>query len=191
MWGNEAGGMEIQIIVPWGTQKIEGQSRTNIGEAYNRLMKTVDDWVCFLDHDILQLNPSWYYMCLSAIERVGHTAGWITGVTNAIACPNQLCADAPKNQNIEFHMKFAKQQYKKFGDHLHLIDPKKCGLEFSGFMILTHKQAWEKTGGFMDGFLGVDNNYFRRVTGAGYKTYVMPGLYMYHTYGLKKLWGQF
>ena len=175
--------MEIQIIIPWG-------SNGNLGAAYNRLMKGVKNWVCFLDHDILQLNPSWYHMCLEAIDKVGDRAGWITGVTNAIACPAQLYPDAPKNNDIVEHMKTAKKLYDKHGTNLRLIDHHKTNIVFSGFMILTHKQAWIDSGGFTNGFLGVDNEYFKAITQKGYNTYVMPGLYMYHTYHTKILWGK-
>jgi GT2 family glycosyltransferase len=176
--------MEIQIIVPWG-------SDGNLGAAYNRLMENVKDWVCFLDHDILHLNPNWYHMCKAAIKSVGHTAGWITGVTNAIACPDQLRMDAPKGGDIYTHMHFAKHCYKEHGDKLTLIDTDTMPLEFSGFMILTHKEAWEAAGGFDDGFLGVDNYYFRKLIKNDYKAYVMPGLYMYHLYGGKKQWDNY
>jgi len=176
--------MEIQIIIPWG-------SNGNLGAAYNRLMESVTDWVCFLDHDILQLNPNWYHICRSAIKTVGHSAGWITGVTNAIACPSQYCPDAPKNNDVIDHMRYAKKRYNQFEDNLFLVDPTTIGLEFSGFMILTHKSAWEKTGGFENGFLGIDNAYFRGITKTGHKAYIIPGLYMYHTYGQKKSWDTF
>lgn len=175
---------EIQVIVPWG-------KTNNLGSHYNRLMEKVDDWVCFLDHDILMLNPNWYHMCLSAIDRVGHTAGWITGVTNAIACPHQLDIPAPKGSNIEVHMRRAKQLYNKHGNTVTVMDQSTLRLPFSGFMILTHREAWEAAGGFMDGFLGVDNHYYTSVVKKGYSTYIMPGLYMYHLYGTKHLWKTF
>lgn len=172
--------MEIEIKIPWGKDG-------NLGAAYNRLMRTVDDWVCFLDHDILQLNPNWYHMCLDAVTKVGHSAGWITGTTNAIACSLQHKPTAPRNHNLMAHMDFAKQQYNTHGNKLELIAPK-VPLPFSGFMILTHREAWQETGGFIDGFLGVDNDYYKKIEGLGYDRYVMPGLYMYHIYGAKKRW---
>lgn len=174
--------MEIQIIIPWG-------QTNNLGAHYNRLMQKVDDWVCFLDHDILHLHPHWYHLCIDAVKRVGHRAGWLSGVTNAIACTKQLRQDAPKNDNIMAHMQFAKKLSTKYGNRLDLIDAKKIPLPFSGFMILTHKKAWEDAGGFEDGFLGVDNYYFNAITKKGYQAYVMPGVYMYHIYQKKKQWG--
>jgi GT2 family glycosyltransferase len=183
--------MEIQVIIPYGTKKLSDDTqRTNLGEAYNRLMESVDDWVCFLDHDILQVNPHWYHMCLAAVKVIGHRAGWITGVTNRIACPYQICNDAPKNDNIMAHMAYAKQRHLKHQANAHLVDKDKLVLPFSGFMILTHKKAWQDAGGFMDGFLGVDNNYHQKLLHKGYNTYVMPGLYMYHIYGNKTQWNQ-
>ena len=181
--------MEIQVIIPWGTKKLDSDpNRTNLGEAYNRLMESVDDWVCFLDHDILQVNPMWYHMCLAAIKTIGHKAGWITGVTNRIACPYQLCTDAPKDDDIMAHMAYAKQRYQKYQANADLVDSKNIALPFSGFMILTHKKAWQDSGGFDDGFLGVDNYYHNKILAAGYNSYIMPGLYMYHIYGNKTQW---
>jgi glycosyltransferase involved in cell wall biosynthesis len=177
--------LEIQLIIPWG------DNNGDLGATYNRLMAKVTDWVCFLDHDVLQLNPSWYHICLSAIERVGHRAGWITGKTNAIACTSQLCSDAPKNDDIIEHMKYAKTLHDKHGHNIKLIDPETMGIPFSGFMILTHKKAWEDVGGFKKGFLGVDNYYFNDLIDKDYRAYVMPGVYMYHTYHQKRLWNSF
>lgn len=176
--------MEIPIIIPWG----EGD---NLGGHYNRIMADIKDWVCFLDHDILHMNPQWYPMIKSAVKRVGHRAGWITGMTNAIACIHQLSVAAPKNQNIESHMQWAKKLYNKYGNQLDLIDPSNVQLPFSGFMILTHRKAWEDAGGFAAGFLGVDNEYFKAITQKGYNAYVMPGLYMYHIYRLKAAWNTY
>ena len=155
--------MHIQVIIPWGPDK-------NLGATYNRLMETVDDWVCFLDHDILHVNPSWYHMCIAAASTLGHRAGWITGVTNRIACPYQRCSDAPKGDDIIEHMRYAKQRHNKHQANVHMIDPKNIQLPFSGFMILTHKKAWEDAQGFKDGFLGVDNDYHQKLITAGYST---------------------
>ena len=126
------------------------------------------------DHDVLQVNLNWYSMCLSAIERTGHGAGWITGVTNAIACPNQLCPGAPKNDNIMAHMTYARKRFNKYVNHLKLVDHKTIRLPFSGFMILTHRKCWEDSGKYTDGFLGVDNEYFKALSQRGYRFIPIP-----------------
>ncbi|RLI52613.1 MAG: hypothetical protein DRP09_17560 [Candidatus Thorarchaeota archaeon] len=180
---------EFQIIVPWSVKKLEDGKYTDLGQAYNASMEYVADWVCFLDHDVMHLNPAWYYMCLYAINKLGHKAGWITGVTNAIACTSQHCPDAPANNaGLDKHLIYAKERFQKFGNRIDRMDPKTMGLQFSGFMILTHKKAWQDSGGFDSGFFGVDNYYFDKLTRSGYNHYVLPGMYLYHLYALKKLW---
>jgi GT2 family glycosyltransferase len=172
----------IDIVIPW--------QPGNLGAAYNQTMEKADGWVCFLDHDILMLNPDWYFMIQRTVRQLGKTAGWITGMTNRIACAQQYCPEAPTGDNILDHMTFAKRQYLKYGDELREANYDDTNFGFSGFMILTHREAWEKTPGFMDGFLGVDNEYHKSVCKAGYKSYVLPGLYMYHIYKHKSLWGK-
>lgn len=173
----------VDVIIPWYPG--------NLGKAYNDHMEGANgNWICFLDHDILMLNPSWYHMLQSAVKRVGEQAGWITGVTNRIACAEQLCNDAPTGDNILDHMAYAKKRYETYGDLLKQVNYDDTNFGFSGFMIATHKKAWQQTPGFMDGFLGVDNEYHKAVCKAGLQTYVMPGLYMYHIYKHKSLWGK-
>lgn len=173
--------MNCDVIIPWGQDG-------NLGAAYNRSMQLVDDWVIFQDHDVLQLNPSWYRMVLETIAVLGHDAGLITGVTNLIACPLQFCLDAPQNLDLIEHMKFSKKRFQKFGLQADIVIPEKMPLPFSGFFMVTHKEAWAKSGGFKDGFLGVDNWYHEAIIKAGYKTYVLPGLYMFHLYYHKTRW---
>jgi glycosyltransferase involved in cell wall biosynthesis len=108
--------VEIEIRIPW-------DSGGNLGAAYNRVMQTSVDWVCFLDHDILQLNPNWYLMCCNAVKKVGHDAGWITGMTNAIACSLQYKPHAPTNHSVMAHMDFAKAEYNRHAEKLELMAP--------------------------------------------------------------------
>lgn len=179
--------MDIDIIVPWG---IDG----NLGGAYNRSMREcVKDWVCFMDHDILQLNPNWYKMIVDAVNLLGHKAGWITGTTNAIACVNQIYKEAPATDDIVSHMKFAKYIYTKHQNTIIEVNPDDstklgCLQLFSGFLIVTHKKAWEAVGGFKNGFLGVDNEYCKALRRHNYGLFVLPGLYMYHLYRTKMIW---
>jgi glycosyltransferase involved in cell wall biosynthesis len=169
-----------------------------LGKAYNISMKSAKDWVLFLDHDLLMLNPHYYEVSFAVTQVLGHKAGWITGVTNAIACEVQLCRDAPKGDNVMEHMRYAKQRWEKFSTQVVKVGDKNIGMNyknkifpgFSGFFMLTHRQAWEDVGGFADGFLGVDNIYYRKLIEAGYETYVMPGIYVYHLYRQKAKWSE-
>lgn len=174
----------MQIIIPYAPDK-------QLGQAYNKAMETVKDWVLFIDHDIFLLNPEYYDACMNVIARVGHNAGWITAVTNRIACGLQLRPDAPQGDDILVHMAFAKKLWVEHGDSVEMIDINLPTPGFSGFFLLTHREAWERSGGFIDGFLGVDNNYFHALRKAEYNTYVMPGIYCYHLYRYKRLWNEY
>lgn len=169
--------------------RIPYASNMQLGKAYNLAMQSVTDWILFMDHDILHLNPHYYEVCVGVIEKLGHKAGWITCMTNRIACEYQWAREAPKNDDIMQHMAYAKKLWKEHGPKLIEIgDSNFAG--FSGFFMLTHKKAWEEAGGFEDGFLGVDNKYYHALLKAGYKTYVMPGVYVYHIYRNKGKWSE-
>ncbi len=183
-------GDEIDIRIPYA-------ENMQLGKAYNIAMRSVDDWVLFVDHDILQLNPHYHEVCLGVIKQVGHEAGWITCMTNSIACEAQWDREAPRNNDVMNHMRYAKQLWKEHGPKLMQVGNKEMTYQgkrfagFSGFFMLTHKKAWEKVGGFKDGFLGVDNDYYEKLIKAEYKTYVMMGIYVYHLYKQKTQWGKF
>ena len=175
--------IHIDIRIPYWPDK-------QLGMSYNHNMNSVNDWVCFLDHDVLILNPAWYDMCCDAINQLGHKAAFITAKCNGIAQGLQLCQEAPQGHDILCHMRYAKQLAQKYGSKPVLIE-KKTGNQLSGFFFITHKEAWKKVGGFCHGFLGVDNDYHGRIEHHGYDAYVMPGLYMYHIYRTKAHWKMF
>lgn len=173
--------MECEVIIPYG-------NNGDLGAAYNRAMERAKDWVCFFDHDILQVNPNWYKIITDAIEKIGRGAGFLTATCNAIACSEQLRKEAPAGHDIIDHMNFAKRVQQKYGTTPAQIDPRKMQIPFSGFMIATHKGAWRAAGGFKSGFLGVDNHYHIAIANAGYSSWILPGLYMYHIYHAKMKW---
>ena len=158
----------IEIFIPYEPCK-------QLGMAYNRAMDCAEDWVLLLDHDTFLCNPNWYEMCINAIIRVGHKAGWISAVTNRAANGSQKAPGAPDNENLVEHMSFAEMLYNRHGTEL----VEAANPEFTGFFILTHKKAWLDAYGF-DYEFHVDGRYAKRLVEAGYKMYVMPGLYLYH-----------
>jgi GT2 family glycosyltransferase len=164
----------------------------NLGAAYNEVMEKAADWVLFLDHDILTLNPNWYKICMNAIKNLGHKAGFISCLTNRIGCHWQKATNYDigvdlDNDDIEYHIKKAKEIDQKH--HGQIYEPGPHG-PLSGFFILTHKQAWKDAGGFKDGFLTVDNDYDEKIKAAGYKRYILKDLYYYHVYTKKGLWNE-
>ena len=172
--------LKIDVVVPYRPD--------DLGAAYNEAMSKADDWVLFLDHDFMLLNPKWYDVCINAIRQTGHKAGWISAVTNRIGCPTQKVNldQVTDSNNIEDHIGYSNNVWKQHGGKIHKATNSKA--PFSGFFILTHKEAWRKAGGFGPGFLGVDNDYYNKLMLAGYDSYVLPGLYGYHLYDAKRLY---
>jgi len=166
--------------------KIPYEIGGRLAYAYNRAMDSAkSEWVLLLDHDLFACNNQWYQICLEAIKQAPPKTGWISAVTNKIGNPCQKAENSPVGENLVEHIKFAKQLYKEHGNKL--VSGKAL---LSGFFILTNKTAWKDIGGFPDkrkGILGVDNDYCRALKRAGYKTFIMPGLYYYHLWRLKKL----
>jgi len=167
----------IDVKIPFSTN--------GLAYAYNRGMRTTKaEWVLFLDHDLFICNPHWYEMCIHAIRQVGDQTGWITCVTNRIGNPGQKAPEPPTSNNIEDHILYARRLYKVFGNEVMRVKG-----ALSGFFILTNKTAWKKAGGFNERrkrLLGVDNDYSRALSRAGYMHYSMPGLYFYHLYRQKQ-----
>lgn len=170
--------MTIDVRIPFDS------NRNKLGSAYNRAMETVKDWALLLDHDIFLVNHTWHATCLDAIKSLGHRAGWISCRTNAVACPHQVIKGHLKNHDLNYHTEIAKKREIDYpGVYTDVTD---AIVPLSGFFILTHRKAWEDAGGFPEGFLGVDNQYHRRLAKAGYRVFVMEELYCYHRY--KRLW---
>ena len=171
-------GLVLPLFVPY----VPGN---NLGYAYNEAMTTyVKDWVLFIDHDLLLINPHWYDICMAAINSVGHDAGWITCYTNRIGCKYQIAPSIDrKNNDVLYHRKYAKDLYiKNRGSLKDVTDAKGC--RFSGFFMLTHKKAWEAAGKFNErcGLFGVDVQYCSNLKTKGYRLYIMQDLYVYHAY---------
>jgi len=165
----------IPVFIPWADDK-------NIGKSYNKIMNIIDEWVLFIDHDILLVNPLWHTICKRAIDKVGKNAGWITCFTNRIYCKAQLYSGADNaSDDIRYHRDIARSIYIK--NERKILDISNRKEQLSGFFILTNKEAWKKAGGFKkEGFFTVDNQYSTDLKRAGYKLYLMADLYVYHSY---------
>ncbi|NTV97774.1 MAG: hypothetical protein HGA70_01235 [Chlorobiaceae bacterium] len=158
----------------------------NIGRVYNQFMQLVpaDDWVCFIDHDAMMTTFEWYKMLETVVETIEQKKmpiGLLTAVTNRIGNNEQIIFDknSPEAQNhdIYFHRTIGR---KRMIDHGLSVRVAKNLI--SGVVMLTSKKVWQQCGGFRDGFLGVDNDYDRKVRSVGYDTCIMDGFYVYHWY---------
>jgi GT2 family glycosyltransferase len=164
-------GAEINVCIPFDPE-------ANLGREYNRLMRESQrEWVLFLDHDALILNPHWHYLCREAITRVP-AAGIFTALTGNIGSSAQLLKWAPSPQDsIPAHQEIALKLWRKRGTGLTDITED----SISGFFLLTSRTAWEKAGGFPEpGLFGVDREYRRRVVAAGLRVFRIDGIYVFH-----------
>lgn len=162
--------------------------KKRLGQAYNRAMvKIVDDWVLFFDQDVLLgTNPFWYNIVMRAIGVLGHKAGLITCYTNRIGNKIQKAPGVSTgNHDIKnYHIPFAANLYNKNKGNIKEI---KQGGFISGFLMITHKQAWRNAGGFLEKRIGsdifhIDNDYHRKIKKVGYRIYLLEDLYVYHGY---------
>jgi GT2 family glycosyltransferase len=166
--GNEPG---INVCIPFDPE-------ANLGREYNRLMEqSRREWVLFLDHDVLMLNPHWHHLCQEAIRKYPE-AGIFTAFTGNHGSGVQRLKWSPEVRvSVLEHKRAALQLWRKKAYSVTDISEH----PISGFFLLTSKGAWTKAGGFSrDGLFGVDRNYQRRVTGAGLRVYRIDGIYALH-----------
>jgi hypothetical protein len=144
------------------------------------MLNTDEEWVGFQDHDKMFLNHHWHGLFESAIKKADNP-GLITCMTNRVGCPLQRVSNVDRyNHDIFYHRRVAENKHNEFGDEL--IDITDSQFNPSALVFTTSKKAWKHVGGFDNGFLGVDTKYAGRLKKAGYKIYMMPGLYVYHWY---------
>jgi GT2 family glycosyltransferase len=167
---------QIEVVVPYG----EGM---RLGQAYNDCINRARDWILMVDHDVwLATNPWWYEICLAAINKVGHNAGWITCRTNRIQADMQKAPNVPSGDDLNVHRDYARKLYNKNRGIVQNVT--KIGKRFSGFFILTRRKICLSVGGFKTGtgLLHIDIDYYDKVKRAGFQMYLMADLYLYHGY---------
>lgn len=169
----------------WVDVKIPYEPDHRLAYAYNRAVsETTAPWVLILDQDVFLCNPHWYDMCLGAIEQAPD-AGLITCVMNGCSDrPQRPDCEISKSTDLSVHEKLAREVYEKHNTNLIEINDSRV----AGYFMLVNRKVWEqikfepKKGPY-----SVDNYYCERLLKSGYKIYLMPGLYVYHRRGMRKL----
>lgn len=163
----------------------------DLGYAYNKFMEKLDpeDWAVFLDHDAMFTTYNWYHQIEEIINNYSDI-GAIYATTNGTSHKNQLCLvtglDLNDKRNIynvhdiKLHRKIGKKIQEK--NKLTMTNAENFN-PLSGMVIIIQKQTWTEIGGCKSGFLGVDNDIFRKVKKLKNKrVYIAEGLYVYHWY---------
>lgn len=153
----------------------------NLGQAYNHYCSLVpndDDWITFMDGDIMQLHLNWGEIWENILDQ-NPDAGIISCLTNRIGCDAQKSAGLFYCSDITKHKHRAKELYR---DHKYELRPivENC---MSGFFFSFKKSTWKSVGGFCNGILHVDVDFYKKVREI--KTcYIAIGFYVLHYYRL-------
>lgn len=169
----------------WIDVKIPYEPNNKLADAYNRAMEnTTAPWVLLLDQDVFLCNPHWYTICLQVIEKLKNTdVGLISCMTSGPKQKKIQKVECDDTDSINYHIDIAERQYRKHG-----LFAKEINTPITGFFMLVKKEAWEKVK-FVNqgsGVNNIDTDFSWRMLDQ-YSTYLIPGLYIYHRRGLRKL----
>ena len=155
--------------------------KENLGKTYNQymeLLKNDEDWACFLDHDAMFTTIDWYKLLQDVITG-NPEYSLLTAVTNRIGNAQQKFANLKQTHDMVYHRGIGATALSQAGNTVMDVSNSHC---ISGVVMLIKKSAWKKAGGFKDGFLGIDNDFHKRIVKSGGKVGVCRGLYIYHWY---------
>ena len=151
-----------------------------------------EDWGFFLEHDLFPTTSNWYRHLELAVKSKPD-AGFFTAMRWA-GPPGWLVPEftkkVPKTKlhDWRFHRKYGRRVESNLWGQLKDITEyeKLSGGRPSAGIFLVSKSVWEDVGGFKNGFKDeqIDYDFHRRVRDAGYRGYLISGLYFYHQKGV-------
>jgi len=144
---------------------------------------SVADWVLILDHDVyLACRRKWFQLLGEGIKQVDkNETGIITCVTgDRRRYPQKADIKNVKyDENIKTQENIAEQLYQKHGSKIVNVTDH----HIASFFMLINRETFKHVK-FNDNEESMEDNfdhlYAQRMLDAGYKIYVMPGLYVYH-----------
>lgn len=157
-----------------------------LAEAYDKYASLIDDpedWICFMDGDMLFFQSEFGNMVQNAIEQQPN-AGMFTCYTNRISTQDQLYSD--KNfriDSISFHYELSKQIQLSNCNKL-----EKIGNKVAGFFFVIKKDTWNKVRDAVlsvnksNKLLGVDYTISEAVAKLSMPIYRINELYVLHYY---------
>lgn len=155
----------------------------NIGLAINDAVKTLmsrgEDWIVLTDHDTLFLLPD---TKLHIEEILGKTECDILGCkTNRVGVPEQLLQGAFLDfDGIREHIRIARDVWEGYGDQIRSTNG-----PVAAFMLCFRVRTWLKLSGFDEGVLNFDTLFAHKARLMGFKTGIMQGIYVWHSYRLE------
>lgn len=164
----------IHHVTPWDCDK-------NIGAAYNRSLSSIreGEWVCFLDGDAIH-TTNFFGRYIAQAVRANPWADMLTCWTNRVACPWQILPGVDQmSDDVRRHRRIGQAQWDIEGPRCTDVTDNS---PLSGVLMVVSRESWLRFGGFLDGMLGVDNEYHQRIRDAGGRVARMDGIYVYHWY---------
>ena len=147
----------------------------NLGRACNECMAMLpeDGWGVILDHDAVFTTPEWHRQLTRAIQL--YPEGCFTGYANRARRPFKAPGTAMDNHDMAFHRALGAMLLKN--ETIRDVTEERAP---NGMLIVLSKQAWKKAGGFAQGLHYVDRIMWKSLKMAGYRIYLVEGLYLYH-----------
>ena len=184
----------IIVFAPYCPEK-EGTTPApgmDLGYANNESMRRLfpEDWGFLLEHDLLPTTTNWYRQLELAVMSKPE-AGFFTAMRWFGPPEMRWCVPEFDGVSTEvlsswrFHRKHGRRLEKKhWGELQDITDHKNLpgGNPTSGIFLVS-KSVWEEVGGFKRGFKFIDYDFHQRVCDAGYRGYLIRGLYFYHQRG--------
>lgn len=158
--------------------------KSNLGMAYNHYCELVpddDDWITFIDGDIMLLLMDWGEIWQKIIDN-NPNAGIISAITNRVFPTYQKVQNMENERDISIHRNFAQE---RFDTYQYSVTPAPQN-NISGFFFSFKKSTWKKIGGFDDGILTVDWKFSNKVKKLQLPLLVAEGFYVLHYYRLNE-----
>jgi hypothetical protein len=134
-----------------------------------------------MDHDIMFTTRTWYGQLCRAVAQ--HPKGTFVPYVYRGGAPWQKVQNTLPDIQKDVH---DIRYHREIGDRLarmnedKLVDVTEHPQPPGGTLILLSKEVWRAVGGFEPGCFMVDHRLFQAIYAAGFRIYLMHGVYIYH-----------
>lgn len=156
-------------------------------DSYMNLVSDPNDWICIMDGDVLFLISDFGHQMQTYIDKYPD-AGLFTCYTSRTSRPKLRWPGADmENPSMIYHRTKAEQLHAAY--HGQVEDLK--DLNALGYLMLFKKSTWllirdqVKEWTLDKNILGVDTRISKAIREAGFKSYLMRGMYVLHYYRMK------
>lgn len=168
----------LHIQVPYSITK-------RLGVAYNDAMRNIDDddWMCFIDHDVLFLTADTIFHLNEYAGRNADAGLLVCYGSRSHPLSKEQKLKITDTDSIKYHSRIA-LQHQKFLYQTNIIkEPHRV----SGFLMLLSKKIWKEIKfNEQRNCLWVDTDFCNALKEKNKKIIRMEGIYIWHSYRLLK-----